>query len=95
MQGVYFDIMASSQFFIFVLTLTIRMLETSSDFCAMSLSLTGPGMAALINRTYPSCDQRDFYIELPICQLDNENKIDTCYASPGRLPALPACPDET
>ena len=56
-------------------------------------SLTDPEMAALINRTYPSCEQRNFSIELPICQIDDENTVDTCYTPPGRLPALPACPD--
>ena len=95
MQGGYFDIMALSQFFIVVLMLTIRMLETSSDFCDMSFGSRGPGVAALINRTYPSCDQRNFSIELPICQIDSENTIDTCYAPPGRLPSLPVCPDDT
>ena len=58
-------------------------------------SLTDPEMAALINRTYPSCDQRNFSIELPICQIDDENTMDTCYTPPGRLPALPACSDGT
>ena len=52
-------------------------------------------MAALINRTYPSCDERDFSIELPICQIDDENTVDTCFARPDRLPSLPVCPDGT
>ena len=45
-----------------------------------------------VNGTYPSCDQRDFSIELPKCQIDAENTEDTCSALPGRLTA---CPDGT
>ena len=52
-------------------------------------------MAALINRTYPSCDQRDLSTEFPICQIDRENRVDTSYAPHGRLPAAYACPDGT
>ena len=71
------------------------MTKASSDFGDMSFSLRGPEIAALINRTYPSCDQRNFSIELPICQIDSKKTVDTCYAPPGRLPSLPACPDGT
>ena len=73
----------------------IGLIEASSDSCDRHFSLRDPEMAALINRTYPSCDQRNFSIELPICQITGENTVDTCYAPPGRLPALPACPDGT
>ena len=52
-------------------------------------------MAALINRTYPSCDQKNLSRELSICQIDGENTVDTCYVPHDRLPALPACPDGT
>ena len=71
----------------------IGLIEASSDSCDRHFSLRDPEMAALINQTYPSCDQRNFSIELPICQITCENTVDTCYAPPGKLPALPACPD--
>ena len=73
----------------------IGLIVASSDSCDKHFSLRDPEMAALINQTYPSCDQRDFSIELPICRIDDENTVDTCYAPSGRLPALPACPDGT
>ena len=52
-------------------------------------------MAALINRTYPYCAQKDFSIELPICQIDKENRVDTSYVPRDRLPASSACHDGT
>ena len=73
----------------------IGLIEASSDSCDKHFSLTDPEMAALINQTYPSCDQRNFSAELPICQITGENTVDPCYAPPGRLPALPACSDGT
>ena len=73
----------------------IGLIEAFSDSCDKHFSLGDPEMAALINSTYPSCDQRNFSIELPICQVYGENTVDTCYAPHGRLPALPACPDGT
>ena len=73
----------------------IGLIAASSDSCNKHFSLKDPEMAALINRNYASCNQRNFSIELPICQIDGENTADTCYAPHGRLPALSACPDET
>ena len=75
--------------------MTIICFLEAFDSCDKHFSLRDPEMAALINRTYPSCDQRNLSAELPICQIDGENTVDTCYAPPGRLPALPACPDGT
>ena len=85
----YHHIMMASLLFMTIIGWT----EASYDSCDKSFILRDPEMAALVNRTYPSCDQRNFSTELPICQIDGENTADTCYASPGRLPALPACPD--
>ena len=73
----------------------IGLIEASSDLYDKHFSLRDPEMAALINRTYPSCDQRNFSIQLPICQIDGESTVDTCNAPPGRLPAMPACPGGT
>ena len=90
-----YGIMAISRSAIIIFMIRLGMLAASSDSCDKHLSLRGAEMTALIRHTYPSCDQRDFSIELPICQIDRENAVDTCYASHGRLPALPACPDGT
>ena len=95
MQAADFDIMALYVSFIFVLMISMEMMKASFDSCDNHLSLRGPEMAALINRTYPTCNQINFTRELPVCQIDNENTVDTCYGHPGRLSALPACPDGT
>ena len=87
--------MDTSKLAITIAMTIVKLIEASSDSCDKHFTLTGPEMAALINRTYPSCDQRNFSIESPICQIDSENTVDTCYAPPGRLPDLPACPDGT
>ena len=98
MYGVYYNIMVSSLSAILVFIMTImecRPTEAFSDPCDKYLSLRGPEMTALINRTYLPCDQRNMSREMPICQIDGENTVDTCYAPPDRLPAFPACPDGT
>ena len=83
-------------FIIFMTIMTIiGLVYASFDSCDKHFSLTDREIAALINQTYPSCDQRNFSVELPICQIDGENTVDTCYAPHGRLPALLACPDGT
>ena len=87
--------MASPELAIIIFIITIGMTKASSDSCDKSFNLRASALTALINRTYPSCDHRDFSIELPICQIDKENTVDTCYAPLGELPALPACPDGT
>ena len=66
-------------------TMTIMGLLEAFDSCDKHFSLRDSEMAALINRTYPSCDQRNFSVELPICQIDGESTVDTCHAPPGRL----------
>ena len=87
--------MSLSRLAIVIFMIIPGMTRSFSDSCDKHLSLRGPEMAALINRTYPSCAQKDFPIELPICQIDKENRIDTRYVPLDRLPALPACPDGT
>ena len=86
--------MASSPSALIIFMIRLGMTR-ASDSCDMSFSLRGPEMAALINRTYPSCDERDLSTELPICQIDKENRLNTSYAPHDRLPALCACPDGT
>ena len=95
MYTAHHHVMMSSLSAILILMTTIGWTEASSDSCDKYFSLRGPEMTALINRTYPSCDQRNLSIEMPICQIDYDNTVDTCHAPPGRLPALPACPDGT
>ena len=87
--------MASSRLAIIIFMTRLGMMRASSDSCDKHLNLRGPEMAALINRTYPSCDQKDFSKELPICQIDKDNRLDTGYAPGDRLPASSACPDGT
>ena len=75
--------------------ITMGQIEASSDSCDDDFSLRGHEMAALINRTYSPCEQRNFSRELPVCQIEGENTVDTCYATSDRMPALTACPDGT
>ena len=87
--------MSSSRLVIVVFMILTETTIAFSDACDKHLYLRGPEMAALINRTYPSCAQRDFSIELPICQIDKENRVDNGYVPHDRLPSSPACPDGT
>ena len=87
--------MATAELAFMTLIIIIGLIETFSNPCDNHFSLTGPEMAALINRTYPSCDQRNLSRELPICQVEGENTVDTCYAPPDKLTAPSVCPDGT
>ena len=81
---------------ILMLTVTIEIIYSSSDACDQHFSLRGPELAALVNRTYPSCDQMDLSVGPRICQINCESKVDMCHANYGTLLALTtACPDGT
>ena len=77
--SVSYDIMVSSLWAFLIFMMAMRWIE-ASDSCDRHLGLRGPEMIALINRTYPFCDQRKFSGELPICEIDSENTLDTCHS---------------
>ena len=81
----------------YVCTITLIMLiESSSAACDGQLSLTGPKMAAMMNRTYPLCRDADLRFELPICELGEYDVSDTCRTTAGTIPCLKStCPDGT
>ena len=73
----------------------MTLIESSSAICGGHLRLTGPGMAAMINRTYPLCRDVDLRYESPICELSEDDVSDTCSSSAQALPPLPVCEDGT
>ena len=76
-----------------VLCLRLISLIDSSTTCDERLSITGPKMMAMMNRTYPSCEGTDLTFHSPVCELSEDDRSDTCSSSADRLPRLPACPD--
>ena len=81
---------------IIMLTVTIEIIYSSSDACDQHFSLRGPELAAMVNRTYPSCDQVDLSAGSRICQINYESTGDMRHANDATLPALTtACTDGT
>ena len=52
-----------------MLAVTIEIICSSSNSCDQHFSLRGPELAALVNRTYPSCRQMDLSAGSRICQI--------------------------
>ena len=77
-------------FYLFIMA----QIESSSATCDGELSLAGPKMAAMMNRSYPACRAVDIRFSIPICEIGEHDVTDICRTTADTIPCLKsACPD--